>query len=470
MNATHDPRPDPPSGRPSALARLAALWFGLRAPVDRTTYLVSGLGLMLFKYACEASLLYAWSRRFLSPIVYLSPSLLLRRDALGPEPDDGLHLALALLTLPFLWIGLTMSVRRAVNAGQTPWLGFLFLLPFLNHLVMIVLAVLPSRASPSSRPIRLRRAGRRNEGPANVLAVLVPMALGIAMSLLSIYGLETYGSVLFLSTPCFVGALSAYFEQPRVARFAPAYAGGCRGEPLAAGIGLMLFAVEGLLCLAMAFPIAAVLAACGALIGWMLTARAPSLSAPVSLLVLLLPGSAALERATAVPTLRQVTTMVEIDAPPERVWPHVIGFSEMPPPSDLVFRLGIAYPIRARLDREGVGAVRRCEFSTGAFVEPITAWEPPRRLAFDVIEQPPSMTEWSPYRDIHAPHLEGYMVSQRGEFRLVALPRERTRLEGTTWYTLAIYPESYWVIHADVLLHGIHRRVLSHIKAETEQR
>ncbi len=82
--------------------------------------------------------------------------------------------------------------------------------------------------------------------------------------------------------------------------------------------------------------------------------------------------------------------------------------------------------------------------------------------------QPPSMQEWSPYGRIDAPHLEGYMVSKGGEFRLVPLPGERTRLEGTTHYTLAIYPEMYWVAYAEVLLHGIHHRVLAHIKTLSE--
>lgn len=74
---------------------------------------------------------------------------------------------------------------------------------------------------------------------------------------------------------------------------------------------------------------------------------------------------------------------------------------------------------------------------------PITRWEPGARLSFDVRSQPPSMTELSPYRHVNAPHLEGYMVSRRGEFRLTALPGGRTRLEGSTWYTMAIFPESY---------------------------
>ena len=79
------------------------------------------------------------------------------------------------------------------------------------------------------------------------------------------------------------------------------------------------------------------------------------------------------------------------------------------------------------------------------------------------------MTEWSPYRHVRAPHVEGYMVSKGGEFRLVPLGPHRTRLEGTTHYTLAIYPELYWIPYAEGLLHGIHRRVLQHIKSEVER-
>jgi hypothetical protein len=62
-------------------------------------------------------------------------------------------------------------------------------------------------------------------------------------------------------------------------------------------------------------------------------------------------------------------------------------------PPSWIFRLGVAYPLRARISGEGAGAIRRCEFSTGAFVVPITTWSPPNRLAFDVTSQPLSMTE-----------------------------------------------------------------------------
>ena len=62
------------------------------------------------------------------------------------------------------------------------------------------------------------------------------------------------------------------------------------------------------------------------------------------------------------------------------------------------------------------------------------------------------------------------MVSKGGEFRLFALPGGRTRVEGTTHYTLAIFPEMYWTPYAETLLHRIHGRVLTHIKHLSETR
>ena len=157
-----------------------------------------------------------------------------------------------------------------------------------------------------------------------------------------------------------------------------------------------------------------------------------------------------------------------VDAPPAAVWPHVVSFPDLPPPSDWLMKTGIACPVRARIDGEGVGAVRYCEFTTGAFVEPITVWNPPHHLAFDVTEQPPTMEEWSPYQHVHAPHLIDALQSRRGEFRLEALPSGKTRLIGTTWYTLDMAPKAYWKAFSDLIIGRIHRRVLEHVKRLAE--
>jgi len=185
--------------------------------------------------------------------------------------------------------------------------------------------------------------------------------------------------------------------------------------------------------------------------------------------LLALPVASALEPSHATGrVLHEVITVVEIQAAPERVWPHVVAFRPITEPPDLIFRLGIAAPQSARLDGQGVGSTRYCEFSTGAFVEPITAWEPARRLAFDVVRSPSPLRELSPYARVSPPHLDGYLRSRRGEFRLVPVSDGRTRLEGHTWYELEMAPEGYWQLLSDYLIHRIHDRVLNHIKREVE--
>jgi uncharacterized membrane protein YhaH (DUF805 family) len=465
--ASTDPRDVPTRSR---LARLAALWFGLRVPVGRRAYVITGVSLMALKYALDVAVVWAATGNTLGPLSYAVPSGILRQAAFGRDAPPGLLALLGIMTLPFLWIGISMSVRRAADAGLTPWAGMLFLFPALNYVAMIVFAILPSKeghgwerahdAPPTSVPM--------DPGvKAAIYAVLASVAEGIAMTAFAVYGLRSYGGVLFLVTPCVMGATSALlYNRPQRRSLGRTILVALIGT-VATGGALLLFAVEGILCLAMAFPIAAALACIGAIVGRSICENraTPRYAAFAFFLV---PGAAGAEAIVSQPTLREVVTMTEIDAPPEAVWPNVIGFSELPAPPEWFFRLGIAYPQRARIEGGGVGAVRHCEFSTGPFVEPITRWEPPSRLSFDVRSQPPSMTEWSFYRSVNAPHLEGYMVSRRGEFRLVRLPHDRTRLEGSTWYTLAIYPEPYWVVFSDALLHAIHGRVLAHVKALSE--
>jgi hypothetical protein len=164
-----------------------------------------------------------------------------------------------------------------------------------------------------------------------------------------------------------------------------------------------------------------------------------------------------------------VRTSVVVDAPRERVWRNLIAFSELPAPKESLFKTGIAYPIRAEIKGSGVGAVRHCVFSTGAFVEPIKVWDEPELLKFDVASQPPVMNEWSLYQRIDPPHLEHYLVSREGQFLLTPLSDGRTLLEGTTWYENRMWPGQYWRLWSDFIIHQIHHRVLVHIKDLSEK-
>jgi len=231
-------------------------------------------------------------------------------------------------------------------------------------------------------------------------------------------------------------------------------------------LALLAIALEGVICIVMAAPLALAIAWSGALVGREMARRASEDVIRVSGVLVLATFAPGLGGPP--PPLHEVVSVIEVNAPPDVVWQRVVAFGELTEPPELIFRLGVAYPVRATISGTGAGAVRRCEFSTGAFVEPITVWDAPRRLAFDVVEQPRPLYELSPYDSLRAPHLAGVLVSKRGEFRLVELPGGRTRLEGSTWYTLAMGPLPYWRPIADAIIHRIHLRVLRHVRGLAE--
>jgi len=241
-------------------------------------------------------------------------------------------------------------------------------------------------------------------------------------------------------------------------------------------LGSILFfvAIEGAICLAMAAPLASLLALLGGSLGYVIQAahwgrrNAPAM---LSIAVLLTPGFYGVEHFTRPqPGTFEVKSAIEINAPPARAWRKVVAFSEIPPPQESLFRAGIAYPIRAEITGQGAGAVRHCVFSTGAFVEPIIVWDEPRLLRFSVTANPAPLNELTPYGHIEPQHLHGYFESHQGQFLLTALPGGRTRIEGTTWYSHSVWPETYWHWWSDYVIHRIHMRVLEHIKAQVETR
>ncbi len=138
-------------------------------------------------------------------------------------------------------------------------------------------------------------------------------------------------------------------------------------------------------------------------------------------------------------------------------------------PPELVFRLGVAYPMGGELFGEGIGAVRHGLFSTGTAVERVSVWEPRHELAFEVLSEPPSMREMSFYEEVHAPHVHGYVSTVRGSFRLDSRPGGTTRLVDRTHHSMRLEPAAYWLPFARWIVRKTHERVLRHIKEEAER-
>jgi uncharacterized membrane protein YhaH (DUF805 family) len=445
------------------MRRILRLWFSLSDPVDRRTYLVHGVALMAVKYAVDAAVISPYAGRLWTPLDYLNPLLTARTLAVRGAPD-WVGPALMAFALPFLWIGVAMTLRRAVDAGRSPWLALLFFVPGINYLLMARLCVLPSaarirwgREAPAVVDERVRSA---------LLGLVAAVLITIPTVLVAVYLRRAYSTGLFLGLPFTIGYVAAHLHNRAHPRpVGESIAVGLAGV-LVAGGAMILFALEGAICTLMALPIAAVVAIPGALLGRAVAVRSDGASGIAA--ALLVPLLVAIEPRGA-PRVHEVLTIVEIDASPDRVWPYVVSFPDLPPPRDLLFRAGVAAPIGARIDGRGVGATRYCDFTTGSFVEPVTAWEEGRRLAFDIAAQAPPLRELSPWGAVDAPHLDGFFRATRGEFRLAAIPGGRTRLEGRTWYVVEMFPEKYWTAYADGIVEAIHGRVLAHIAALAER-
>lgn len=339
------------------------------------------------------------------------------------------------------------------------------------------LALLPSvgsadgeRPSPPDTSKKPRPAADLRSG---VLALGVGVVYTLVLRAMSVYLLGDYGVALFFGGPVVVGAAAGYLLNADTPRTINTTFWHATFVVLIAMGGMLLLAMEGVICLVMALPLMLPLVLVGSLFGRAIALRTfgdeESQQRGMAGALVILPLLGLVETRLPEAPERMVETSVVVAASPQEVWDTVIAFPPIDTPEPWYFRLGIASPKSARLVGEGIGAVRYCVFTTGEFVEPITAWDEPRRLAFDVEEQPEPMFELTPYREIHPPHLRGSLESTRGEFRLEPQPNGGTRLVGRTWYRLRLAPIDYWAIWTDAILHRVHHRVLDHIAAVAEK-
>ncbi len=440
-----------------------------RGPIGRLGFFVGLAVCLLVKQGVDRGILAAMAVPYTGRIWDILLGM-----ALPTEDDLSWGWPLLVASLPFVWIGLALTTARLRALRRSPAWALLFFVPGIKFIFVLLLLGLPEPTDAPREMPAPPRLGRsrwipRNRWASAAMGAALTSVLGALSVLLIANYLEAYGWALFVALPFLMGFVTTLVHNHHEVRNLRESCLCSLAALALLGAQMILYAIEGLICLLMASPIAVVLALIGTVVAHALSSAslAPRVHAGVvpSAAFLLLPILTLAElRFRPPPEIRPVSTEVTIAAPPQTVWRHVVSFADLPPPTDWVFRTGIAYPIRARLEGRGVGAVRYCEFSTGAFVEPIEVWDEPRRLAFSVTDYPAPMEEWTPYRHIHPPHLDDFLVSKRGQFELMPTADGGTRLVGTTWYRHGLMPEIYWRWWSDAILHRIHARVLEHIR------
>lgn len=455
---------------------LSPRFWNCSLPLSRRSYFLIGVTLMLLKYGVEKAFIHVCVGQFYSPFDFLNPLLTSRQHFLQGAPE-WFGTTWLLWTFPFVTIAVLLSVRRAIDAGCSPWWGLAILLPGVNFLVMFALAALPSATAALDADHVEQGSKSPPEAPSlsafhsMVLGVAIGAIYGFGMCVLTIYAFGSYGAALFYGTPVVAGAVAAYFYNRQESKSWPASVGVSLLPMICIGGLFLLAALEGAICILMAAPLALPLAAVGGLVGKGIADaqrarrdRRRQLAGCLLALPLIAFGESRLPNEVEY----LVASSVVVDASPEIVWRYVVDFPPIESTPPWLFRMGIASPQSARIEGSGVGAIRHCDFTTGSFVEPITVWDPPQRLAFDVTEQPEPMFELTPYRHVHPPHLAGAFRSTRGEFVLEPLASGKTRLIGHTWYKLKISPQGYWTAWTDWIIHRIHHRVLDHVQELSE--
>jgi hypothetical protein len=237
--------------------------------------------------------------------------------------------------------------------------------------------------------------------------------------------------------------------------------------------------LEGIICLLMAAPFLIGFTLLGSILAyWVLrsTPRRPGKNTLSCIVLLgLLPLAVQpVENQHLVETLTtKVTTEIVINASPQEVFSYVQGFpritsQELHHPEEALFLMGLPAPTQSVIDCHGPGCMRHCLFSQNTrFDEKVMVYKPDKELTFMVTSVVGPQNPVTGV-DIHVMPGGMYFNNHQGQFLLDEIAPGKTRVRGTTWYTLKSSLNWYAKPWADLMLHTIHQRVLEHIKVIAE--
>jgi len=259
----------------------------------------------------------------------------------------------------------------------------------------------------------------------------------------------------FIIVPLLMGAISAWFWHPLQLR-TWAYIGWSAVSTLVATAASFIFLKEGAICLIIVSPLILCFTVAGALLARMVYRRKNntlnSSLAGLALLILVADTFSSHEN------IRLVSDTMIVNAPIEKVWPHVVEYKPITLKEDYwLFQVGMPSPVQSTVDGYEVGAGRKCIFSNGyVFDEKMIVYKPNEELTFDILSQP------------HDPEIMGHIDILRGQFILKDNGDGTTTVIGNSWYKLYVFPGWYFNLWSESITRNVHLRVMEHIKILSE--
>jgi uncharacterized membrane protein YhaH (DUF805 family) len=441
--------------------------FSFKGKIRPLPYALLCLALFVSQHLLVAGVLRAFGQP-LEPdpwfLVIPLRSLSLRAIVIFDRSAGFIEILVLVYFLIVAWALSSLAFRRAADAGVSEWIAAYAFVPVIQIPVILFLSVIPSRRQVELAPEEVVPA-RPTWVPA---AQGVIAGIGLTLFAVAVGALvfRSYGFGMFVISPFVVGATTGYFANRHGEIDASRSVHLVLCATALGGIALIGFALEGAVCIVMAAPLGVVAALAGGALGRGIALSTKRSPAETVSAVALLPLVFALESAFPPTASFDTSETIVVEAPPELVWRAIIQMAPMDAPPALPFRLGVAYPLGGEIIGEGVGAVRRGEFSTGTAIEQVTEWIAQRKLTFVVLNDVPSMRELSPYQHVHAPHVVGYFRTTSTSFELLPQPGGQTQIVERTSHELKLDPVFYWLPLARWMVHENNARVLAHIRGQ----
>src|SRR5260370_2480750 len=194
--------------------RFVEMW-RWQGTIGRKTYAIAGCSAFVLKYFLDKFVAFAVFGRSWFLWSYWQP--------LGPgarlsaiPPDTRVFAGtLLVLAVPFIWLGVTLTVQRLRDAGKPLWLVVLFFIPVINLLFFLLLCTMGSHSVAAQREAapwpETRALGRwipRSTLGAAAASSGMTIAIGSMFTVLGTEVLRSYGWGLFVALPFCLGLFS----------------------------------------------------------------------------------------------------------------------------------------------------------------------------------------------------------------------------------------------------------------------
>src|SRR5262249_8143943 len=151
--------------------------------------------------------------RIWTPLFYLRPFGTFVYSLMRAKGDAVFPFTMLLIALPFVWLGLAMTVQRLRDAGRPLWYACFFFLPVINFPALLVFSAYPSvqqqpckdEAAPWPNVRPLDRWIPRSKWQSALIAIGIAVVLGFLLTMVGTQVIKSYGWGLFVALPFCLG-------------------------------------------------------------------------------------------------------------------------------------------------------------------------------------------------------------------------------------------------------------------------